>query len=84
MAHEIQELFDKLKAKRDAITARSEPLKAERRAIQEQIAPLEANVRELTKQIREIENEDLFKLDMQISALARALGAKTIDVEKIK
>lgn len=81
---EFDELFAKLKAKRQAIVDESEPLRAKRYALQEQIAPLEAEVRSLTQQIRGIEGPELFKLDMQIGALAKATGAKTIDVEKIK
>lgn len=78
---ETKVLFDKLKAERDAIEAKVAPLRAKRDALVGKMQPLEDEARALQAQIKEVQGERTFELDMQISALARALGARTLTAE---
>lgn len=64
-------------AEKAAVLEKSAPLRAEREALQAEIAPAEARIREITKEIREVENNRVFELDNQISALARGMGGKS-------
>jgi uncharacterized coiled-coil DUF342 family protein len=76
---DIQKLFTELKGKRDALAKKSAPLRAKRDKILEEIQPKLDEIRKLEAKYREIEQPELAGLDNQIGALARALGAKTLN-----
>jgi len=71
----MRKRFHELSRKREAILARVMPLREERdRIVQE----AEAKAKVLVEQFRQIEkDEDLFGIDQERAALARALGGKT-------
>jgi len=77
----VKALLAELKTDRDALAAKSQPLKDARRKLQEKTAPIDAEIRSLTMQIREIEGEELVKLDKSIGSLTRSLGARSLSAE---
>lgn len=75
---DVKNLLTKLQAERAAILEKSQPLRDKRAALQTEMQPIEKQIQDLTEEIRTVETDRMFKLDMQISKLALALGAKSI------
>jgi predicted nucleic acid-binding Zn-ribbon protein len=77
----LKAVFDELQADKARIQAVSAPLRAERDKLQESIRPTEEKIRELNQQIKDIEQRgeiSLADIDMQISAIAKAAGGKSM------
>lgn len=75
---DLRAMLDALRAKRDKILAESAPLKERRDALRAEMAPLEAEYRKVCDEIKAIERPHLANLCSQISALARAMGARSM------
>lgn len=77
-----------LRAKQDeraAIIAKTAPLRAERDKIAAEIRPKEDRIRELNQRVKAIEQESgLYELDVDISQIARGMGAKRMNAETLK
>lgn len=73
--------FQKLQNERSALLEANSPLTKRREELQSKIAPLEAEMRAVNKQIKEQLQPRLFEIDNQISALARAMGGKSVKHE---
>lgn len=65
----------------ETIEARSAPLRKQREALQAKVSPIEDEMRKLHEQIKEAEQPTLSELKMELSALAKALGAKSMKAE---
>lgn len=71
----MRKRFHELGRKREAVLARIAPLREERDRI---VREADAKAKVLADQFKQIEkDEDLFGIDMERGALARALGGKT-------
>lgn len=75
---EVRDLFNKLRAEREAIAAKSAPLRAKRDDIVAQMQPLLDQAKALQAEIEAIERPKLYELDQTISGLARVLGGKRL------
>lgn len=75
---ELRKSFNALQAKKEAIQKKSAPLYKQREGILKKLQPLEVELREVNKKIQKIERPHLGELDNQISAIARAMGGKSM------
>ncbi len=71
---EVRDLFDKLRAEKNTLQAKSTPLRDERDRLLASIQPTLDKVKALDLKIKDIERPRLAELDNQISGLARILG----------
>lgn len=77
---EIQELHDKLIAERKPLLDKLNKLRAERDgAIADETLTVKRD-RELVAKIKEL-SAQVYPMDMQVAALARALGAKSLNAK---
>lgn len=75
---ELRKSFNDLQRKKEALQKKSEPLYKERQKLLDKIQPLEVELREINKKIQKIERPHLGNLDNQISAIARAMGGRSM------
>lgn len=75
---ELRKTFNELQAKKAAIQKKSAPLYEKRQKLLDQVQPLEVKLREINKEIQKIERPHLGELDNQISAIARAMGGRSM------
>lgn len=75
---ELRKTFNSLQAKKAAIQKKSAPLYEKREKILKELQPLEVKLREVNKQIQAIERPHLGELDNQISAIAKAMGGRSM------
>lgn len=73
---EMQKRFHALGAERERILAASAPHRAARDEIRVKVQALELEMKPLTAEIKRIET-NLYSIDMERAALARALQGKT-------
>lgn len=74
----LQQEFDALRAKKEAILATTKPLRKKREALIEKMRPLEAQLAALDSEIRAAERPALVNVDQDLATLARALGGKAL------
>ena len=74
----LRQLFNKLREEKAALQKKSEPLREKREALVAKIQPMEAELRELDTSIAKIERPKMAELDMEIGALARSLGGRSM------
>jgi hypothetical protein len=79
---ELEAVFNKLTADKEAILKRSAPFRAERDKVMEQMGPLQAKRRELDRKIIEIERPALAEIDTKLAAIARATGGRVLSEGK--
>jgi predicted nuclease with TOPRIM domain len=72
---------DALKAEIERIRAESAPIRAERAKLQEEVFGLERMMEELQGRIEAIERPHLGRMENELAALERALGAKSLQAE---
>src|ERR1700749_397496 len=75
---ELRKSFNALQAKKEVLQKKSAPLYKEREALLKKIHPLEDELREINKKIQKIERRHLGNLDNQISAIAKAMGGRSM------
>lgn len=75
---ELRRMIDDLTAQKEKIVTKTEPLHVERDAILAEVQPKLDRVRELEKSYRAVEQPRLAEIDNQISALARAMGGRSM------
>lgn len=80
---DLRRLKDELEHEKALISARSHSIRAKREAIREKMREMELQDRAMTQEIKAIEEPRLFDLDMQISALARGMGARTMSRSEV-
>lgn len=66
-----------LQAEKDKILVKSGPLRQQREELLKKIQPLEAKLREVDKERISIEKPRLYEIDMELGALARAMGGRS-------
>ena len=77
----LQARYEEVQAEIAGIEKLSGPLREKRAALQERILPVEAEMRELQQAIKEAEQPRLGELRGELSALAKALGSKSMKAE---
>lgn len=78
---ELETLREILEAEKAEIVAESAHLHVERQELLERIQPLEGQLREVNQRITSAEQPRLTEIGMQIAAIARAMGAKSLTAD---
>lgn len=74
----IRKMFNKLQEDKKALQAKSAPLREKREALVAKIQPLEAELRTVDATIAKIERPKMGEIDMELSALAKAMGGRSM------
>lgn len=74
----IEDRGKELEREAAAIEAKAAPLREKRDALRAKLQPLEAEERELNAQIKALEQPRLSNVKNELAAVARSLGAKSI------
>lgn len=75
---QIKQLFDELMERKEKVRLKSKPLWDRYNVLQAQYDPINNEMREIAKKIHAIERPVLPEIDMQLSAIARALGGRRL------
>lgn len=80
-SQKLLKLMADLKEERATLVAKSSPLRKKRDALKQSIAQEEAQIYDLNQAIKQTEGSRLYELDMEIAALAKATGARTMSAQ---